>query len=217
MNCNMTAFLEGPFDADSMKTDLSSDAVIPLAQPFNSYPWNYSGEETIPSIPGNMVDWVLLQLRTGTDSSTTVATRAALLMKDGRIVDMNGNSNVSFSGISAGNYYVVIRPRNHLAIMTSGAIALGVNSSNYDFSSAESQAYGTDAQVELATNLYGMYAGDASANGQIQNDDKNTNWKTEVGQAGYKASDFNMNGQVQNDDKNNYWKNNVGKGTQVPF
>jgi hypothetical protein len=62
-----------------------------------------------------------------------------------------------------------------------------------------------------------MYAGDASANGQIQNDDKNNYWKTQAGQAGYKSADFNLNGQVQNDDKNNYWKSNVGKGTQVPF
>ena len=66
------------------------------------------------------------------------------------------------------------------------------------------------------TNIYGLYAGDATANGQVQNDDKNEDWKTQTGTSGYKSADFNLNAQVQNDDKNEFWKNNVGKGTQVP-
>ncbi len=211
------AFLEGPFDTDSMKTDLRLNHDIPSTQPFDGSPWNYPGHEIIQYAAEDMVDWILVQLRTGTDSSTTVATRAAILRKDGQIVDTDGDFPVSFSGITAGNYYVVIRHRNHLAVMSANPLPLSTSTENYDFSTSAGQAYGSDAQLELASGIYGLYAGDANANGQIQNDDKNNYWKTEVGQAGYRSSDFNLNGQVQNDDKNNYWKNNVGKGTQVPF
>ncbi len=217
VNANITAFLEGPFDADSMKTDLSSAGVIPLAHPFSGPPWNYTGEETIPVAGDDFVDWVLVQLRTGTDSSTTIATRAALLMENGNIADMDGSSLLSFSGISAGNYYVVIRPRNHLAVMTANAIALSAASTEYDFSSAVTQAYGTGAQVEVTSGVFGLITGDANGNGQIQTDDNNDIWEVEVGSAGYKRSDYNLNGQVQTDDKNDFWNNNVGKGTQVPF
>ncbi len=210
-------FLEGPFDVDSMKTDLRVNHQLPSTQPYGNAPWNYHGNEITQYLAEDMVDWVLVQLRTGTDSSSTVATRAAILRKDGQIVDMEGTFPVSFSGIAAGNYYVVIRHRNHLAVMSANLLPLSINTENYDFSTSANQAYGSDAQLELTSGIYGLYAGDANANGQIQNDDKNNYWKAEVGQAGYKASDFNLNGQVQNDDKNNYWKNNVGKGTQVSF
>ncbi|MCB0744556.1 MAG: hypothetical protein KDC67_11675, partial [Ignavibacteriae bacterium] len=51
-----------------------------------------------------------------------VATRAALLKSDGSIVDIDGNSAVSFNGITSGNYYVVVYHRNHLPIISSQPI-----------------------------------------------------------------------------------------------
>ena len=66
----------------------------------------------------DIVDWVLVELRTGTAAGTKVATRAAFLKSDGTIVDTDGTSPVQFTGLSAGNYYIVIRHRNHLAIMS---------------------------------------------------------------------------------------------------
>lgn len=211
------AFLQGPFDTDSMQTTLSANGDLPSAQPFNGQPWNYDGGEILVGERPDIVDWILVQLRTGTDSSTTVATRAALLKKNGNIVDVDGSSPVSFAGISDGNYYVVLRHRNHLALMSAATISLSSESDLYDFSDGQAQAYGTNPMLELATGIFGMYTGDANGNGQIQNDDKNNFWKVQVGAAGYQSADFNLNGQVQNDDKNTYWKANVGLGTQVSF
>ena len=211
------AFLQGPFDADTMATTLAANNYLPTTQPFGASPWNYDGRETVTNVSADVVDWVLVQLRTGTDSASTVATRAAFINKNGNIVDTDGSSPVSFSGIDSGNYYIVLRHRNHLAIMSAAALTLSAGSSLYDFSSAQSQAYGSNPMVELNSGLFGMYTGDANANGQIQNDDKNSYWKVQVGAAGYRSADFNLNGQVQNDDKNTYWKANVGLGTQVSF
>ena len=81
----------------------------------------------------------------------------------------------------------------------------------------QNKAYGSLPFVELTTGVFGIPTGDANANGQIQNDDKNYYWNNQAGLGGYKSADFNLNGQVQNDDKNDYWKQNVGKGTYVPF
>ena len=69
--------------------------------------------------------------------------------------------------------------------------------------------------AELGDGAYGLYGGDATANGQVQNDDKNAVWAVEVGLAGYLMSDFNLNGQVQNDDKNTIWSVNVGRGSNI--
>ena len=63
------------------------------------------------------------------------------LKSDGTIVDTDGTSPVQFTGLSAGNYYIVIRHRNHLAIMSASAIPLSSSSALYDFTTAQSQAY----------------------------------------------------------------------------
>ena len=87
----------------------------------------------------------------------------------------------------------------------------------YDFTTGSDKYYGgASGAKELETGVWGMISGDASGNGQIQNDDKNDYWMDELGTGGYVASDFNLNGQVQNDDKNDFWKINLGLGSAVP-
>ena len=212
---NIKIFLEGPYQSGVMATTLNDSGFIPLSQPYSGSPWNYSGTESVSSIPAGVVDWVLVQLRTGTDSSTTVSSRAGFILSNGTIVDTDGSSQVEFSGIAPGDYYLVVDHRNHLSVMSANPVTLSTSSTRYDFTTGTSQFYGSQAK-EVATGVYGMYAGDANANGQVQNSDKNDYWKTQVGTAGYKSADFNMNGQVQNSDKNDLWKNNVGLGSQVP-
>jgi len=218
VNGNVKVFLEGPYqaDGDTMATALLNDGVIPLSHPFSGSPWNYTGDESVSSIPADVVDWVLVGLRTGTDAATQVARRAGFIKKDGTIVDLDGSSQLHFSGVDVGSYYVVIYHRNHLAVMSANAVSLSDGTSTlYDFTSGSSQFY-NDGGTEIETGVFGMYSGDANSDGQVLNDDKNDYWKTQVGEAGYKSSDFNLDGQVLNDDKNDVWKNNVGNGTQVP-
>ncbi len=58
---NLKAFLEGPFNGSVMNTALNPQNLIPLSQPYNGSPWNYTGTEQVSSIPnGNVVDWVRL-------------------------------------------------------------------------------------------------------------------------------------------------------------
>lgn len=113
---SLKSFLEGPFNSGSMSTSLNSQ--IPINQPFNSTPWNYTGNESAASVPAAAVDWVLVELRDKNDNSSTTARKAGFILTDGMIVDVDGTSPLSFD-IASDEYYVVVNHRNHLTIMSS--------------------------------------------------------------------------------------------------
>lgn len=217
---NLKVFLEGPYTTNSMSIYLNSLGLIPLNQPYGASPWNYNGSESVASgffsTHTNIVDWVLIQLRTGISASTTVATRAAFINSDGVVVDLDGVSPVSFFVNSDTEYYVVIEHRNHLSVMSALPFQINESTPLYNFTNAQNKAYGTNSMILLPDGYYGMIAGDANGNGQVQNNDVESYWKLQNGQSGYREADFNLNGQVQNNDRETFWKVNNGKGSQVP-
>ena len=207
------ALLEGAYDTGGlMTTGLNSNSAIPLVS-------TLADARVVGSIPAGVTDWVMLELRTTADGAA-LSQRSFFVKNNGDVVDWDGAStSLSLPDAAAGSYYLVIAHRNHLAVMSASAVALtGSAATAFDFTTGLDKFYGNDAALldTSPTNIYGLYAGDATANGQVQNDDKNEDWKTQTGTSGYKSADFNLNAQVQNDDKNEFWKNNVGKGTQVP-
>jgi len=209
-------FLEGPYNGGNMSSSFNS--VLPLAQPYNATPWNYSGSESVAAgfftSHTDIVDWVLVKLRKASDKNV-VSTRASFIKSDGSIVDLDGTSPVEFNEV-VGNFYIAIEHRNHLAVMSANPITLP-NSTPYDFTTASDKFYEDNVGAKgLGSGVWGMIAGDGNGNGQIQNDDSENIWKPDNGTSGYKRSDFNMNGQVQNDDNENYWKPNNGRSSQVP-
>lgn len=220
VNVSVRAILEGPFNNGMMTDELRLTNAIPNEQPYSGHVGG-GGDETflnsVKGITGNdaIVDWVKLELRDATDPAVILYTRAALLQRDGDIVDVDGSSPVNFRQAAAGNYYVALQHRNHLGIMTANTVSLSSIALALNFSDGSAATYGANAQKDTGGTLM-LYAGDANANGQIQNTDVENFWKTTVGQSGYQAADFNLNGQVQNTDLENFWKNNVGRGTQVP-
>jgi len=163
---NLKVFLQGPYSGGSMSTALNNQGLIPLTQPYSGAPWNYPGTERIASVPSGVVDWVLVELRTGTSASTKVAARAALLKSDGSVVGLDGTSPVGFS-VASGSYYIVIHHRNHLAVMSANSVALSGSSSLYDFTTSQAQAYG-GGMKDLGGGSYGMWAGDVTGDGQIK-------------------------------------------------
>ena len=116
-------FLEGPYSSPSMNHVL--DSSIPLTQPYSVGPWNYSGGETTDLTfitTNNIVDWVYIELRQGSsalNATNVVSKRAALLRNDGVLLDLDGSVDIDFSGVSPGDYYIVVFHRNHLQIISS--------------------------------------------------------------------------------------------------
>lgn len=117
---NINTYLEGPYNIGEMNTVLTQ---IPITHPFSAFPWDYSGTESVTSIPADVVDWVLVELRRSTEASSTVKRIPAFIDKYGKIVDLDGVSPLKIKYFS-GNYHIVIYHRNHLPIMSSGLVYL---------------------------------------------------------------------------------------------
>ena len=217
VRAKIKVFLEGPYTDSSMATTLSENSLIPLTQPYSGLPWSYGGNEGVGEIPANIVDWILLELRTGTGATTVVSRRAALLRSDGIALDTDGQPGITFPGIESGEYYIVVFHRNHLAIMSKNPVPLTGTTNLYDFTFSEGQSYGDQPMKPLGNGKYGLYAADGNANGSINNSDYNSIWKKENGTAGYEKGDFDLNGGVTIADRNSKWKPNNGNVTRVPI
>ena len=216
---NLKLYLEGPYNGANMNVDLND--ILPLSQPFNTPPWNYSGSESVPKIPnGSIVDWVLLEFRDAPDAasathSTSVDQMAAFIRNDGVIVGLDGSSYLEFNKTIDDELFVVIWQRNHLGILSANHLSESHQIYTCDFTTSSGQAYGTDALKNLGGGVYGMYAGDANKDGVVNLSDLII-WRNHAGKKGYLFSDFNMNGQVNNPDKDDYWVPNNGKESQLP-
>ena len=212
-------FLQGPFSGGSMTTNLG--AAIPLSQPYNVAPFNYAGTETVASIPANVVDWILVELRSGTTGATKTSERACFLKNDGTVLETDGTAGVWETVAVASGYdltsYVVIRHRNHLTVMSAAGMAMP-NASAYNFTTAQAQAYGGGTPMKDLSGAFGMFAGDATQDGFVTTDDF-ANWlvKLNAGASGYELTDFDLNGFVTTDDFAIWLANlNLGASTLVP-
>lgn len=220
------AMFEGPYSSNmNMYSFLNLYGYLPLSQPYSGAPWYYPGTESVLSIPNsNVVDWVLIELRESTGgpgtagSGTIIARKAGFILKDGRIVDLDGSTPISFNNDITSNLYLVVRHRNHLGVISNYPLTPVGRIYQYNFMNGVDKAYGgTNGQKNIATGLYAMFSGDGDSNGQISNTDRALVWAPQVGQSGYLNGDFNMNGSVDNMDKMNFWRPNGGRGSQIPM
>lgn len=166
--------LEGPYAGAGLMNDaLRSGGLIPLAQPYTGLGYSFVGggseSTTAPvlAVTGNnaIVDWVIVELRSSSNPATIVASRAALLQRDGDIVDVDGTSAVAITA-AAGNYYVVVRHRNHLGIMTATAQALSSSPLIINFTLAGTATFGTAARKDISGTQV-MWSGNVDFNTQL--------------------------------------------------
>jgi hypothetical protein len=224
INIDLTAMLEGPYSASEMQTLLNDSAILPFNQPFNSVPWNYSGTESVTSIPNaNVVDWVLVELRqtpgdaSSATSATMVGREAAFILKDGSIVDLDGVSVLRFDLVVNQNLYAVVYHRNHLGIMSANPLVKLGGNYLLDFSTGAGQAHGgISAQKEVVSNVWALFSGDGNGDGTIDINDKVPDWQIQSGNHGFMSNDYNMDGQVNNLDKDDCWVPNSSKNSLIP-
>ena len=204
---NAKVFLEGAYSQGKMTDNYFQNNQIPLTDP-------YSKATTVKEIPQKIVDWLLIEIRSDSSSSSTILEKTAFLRTDGKIVDLDGNSEITLKNILEGDYYLVIKHRNHLGIMSKSPIHLSESSQVYDFTSNSEMAYGNDAMIKLDDNNWGMYSGDGDSNGIINILDYKS-----VGNymfnSGYQSGDFDMNSVVNINDFTNS-SVNLFKSSKVP-
>ncbi len=202
----LKVFLEGVYNSSTglMNTNLTSQ--IPMAQPFNVAPWNYTGNESLSSIPTNAVDWVLVELRDANNNQVVLETRPALLLSNGDVQDVTGSLGVKFYNVISGNYQVVIRHRNHLAVMSSNAVTVPTVA-NLDFTNPSNILSGNKQVAQLNGSLHGLYAGDINADGVITLFDYNFYTQELSSTATYVDSDCNLDSNTTVSDFNAYRPN----------
>jgi hypothetical protein len=177
-----------------MNDNLRANNLVPLSDPYTNTTTTTS---TVLGVTGNdaIVDWVFLELRTGESGYTSVAsTRAALLQRDGDIVDVDGVSLVKFNA-SIGYYYVAIRHRNHLGFRTTSELTLNNASTLYDFTNNSIPLYGLYPVREISSGIYAMNGGDANADGAPDAFDEIIRYNSTIGIYDISA-DYNMDGVV---------------------
>ncbi|MCK5148275.1 hypothetical protein KAR48_16075 [bacterium] len=204
-------FLEGPYNTSThqMNTTLNDNGLLPLISPYGEDP------RTVDTIPTDIVDWVLVELREMA-TGPTVSSKSVFLRKDGYLVADDGIATDITLYAPDGNYYVVIKHRNHLAVMSTNTISLNAMTATlYDFTSSASQCYGAEGVRAIEPGVWGAWTGDADGTGFINSVDLNSCWRPDNGLGGYKRSDFDLSGFVNSVDLNRYWRINNGRGTSV--
>jgi hypothetical protein len=219
ISVNARIYIEGAFNGNDMNTTLGMKNLVPLSQPYNIYPWNYGGTESVSVIPDNTVDWILVELYDTTDvslikPSNKISSQAAFLLSDGSIVNTSGTSVLSFFANIQDSLFLVVCHRNHLSVLSANALTESSGIYYYDFTINAGRAYQSGQKTINGKAV--MYGGDTNADGSIDDDDINPDWVSEAGKSGYLPSDVNLDGQSDNKDKNDIWVDNNGTSSTVP-
>ncbi len=217
-----TAFIEGAYNGTDLNTTLN--ASVPTSQPYSIN--GHSAGESAGSIPAGAVDWVLVELREAGSaaaalSATRVGSAAGFLMNDGSIKAIDGTSNltVALSGNTGSDFFVVVYHRNHLPIMSASAISESSSVYTIDFTGTSDNTYqGTAGLASLSGSKFGMLAGDADGDGDVDATDLTT-WRSQNGITfSYNTTngDFNLDGVINAVDRNDFQQKNNAKSSQVP-
>ncbi len=170
------AILQGPYDTSTglMHDSLRVAGLLPLTEPYTAVGYSHvngGGETTTNGVlavtgPNAIVDWVVVELRDASDASLVVATRSALLQRDGDIVGTDGTSAVQFS-VPVKDYHIAVRHRNHLGVMTAAPQRVSVATKTYDLTNGSVALFGTDATVAM-NGLDALWTGNATGDDKVK-------------------------------------------------
>lgn len=211
---DLTVLLEGPLSGTTMHQAINS--LLPT-DPTTVYSGILS--EASSGVPATAVDWVEVELRTGTSSGTKVGTnRAAILKTDGSLVDKDGNA-FTMTQVDGSSYYVVIHHRNHLSVMSAAPISPANGIYIHDFTTGQSQNFnnGADGAIQIGA-VFAMPAGDADGDGDVDATDLTT-WRSQNGAIfSYNITngDLNLDGVINAVDRNDFQRKNSTRTSQVP-
>ncbi|HQZ42872.1 MAG TPA: hypothetical protein PK735_08295, partial [Flavobacteriales bacterium] len=195
-----------------MNDQLRTAGLIPLTEPYSALGYSHvngGGETTTSAVltasgTNAIVDWVVVELRSTGNPSTVLATRSALVQRDGDVVDVDGTSPVTFN-MAAGNYHIAIRHRNHLGCMSANALALSPTPTTLDLTTPAATTWGTNARKNVSGTMV-LWAGDCTGDGQVKytgtGNDRDMILQAVGGVtptatvAGYRVEDLNMDGLV---------------------
>ncbi len=206
-----------------MRDDLRRKNLLPMEEPYTTIDRFQhvagGGGETINDAnllvdngANSIVDWVFVELRAANDVDNVVATKSALIQKDGDVVTVRGDSLLHFTNTPIGDYYVAIRHRNHLGIISLDTYTFLPNAvPMVDFTFNFTPVLGDHSSVEM-DNLESLWSGDLNNDGKViyqgpnndifymflhvLRDEGNKDFLPNYISRGYTTDDFNLDGSV---------------------
>jgi hypothetical protein len=176
-----------------METTLESQ--LPCESPYAQAP------RTVCDIPANTVDWILLQLRDKTDRNQIVKEKSLFLRNDGLLMDDLGNTQIQLSDIPADDYYISLKHRNHLDVISSSTHALNSSTSVLIDFTQSGIFEGINGEKEFTSGVWGLWAGDINQDGLITTLDYTTWYNAETAGTGYyNDSDIDLDSMINSQD-----------------
>lgn len=216
---SLKAALQGamPSSGSKMKNELQiygGTGLLPTMSPYSVLS-SYPSINNVSGGVGEVVDWILVEIRNGSSPQTVLQSASLLLKPDGTIVDRNGLTP-KFNP-QAGPVRVAIKHRNHLAVMSNLIQNFSAGSTlSYDFTTALSQAsnaFGDPAQMVQKNGVWCMWAGDVNTTQDLGIDATDTNGLYNSNLLApidtYTIYDVNMDGGVDATDSNLLYGNNL--------
>jgi hypothetical protein len=232
------AFLYGAYDITTGLMKDSLRAAVALGNPNGPIPVPYLIPPHIPTSPTHfmpsngafmnqsvlsisgpnaIVDWVLIELRDQINNNLILARKHALIQRDGDVVETDGISALFFAFICPGHYFVSIKHRNHLGVMTATPIALSSVTQVINFATDPVwvKAGVSNPPRKQVQNVFTLIAGDAMGNRNVKyngpNNDKEYVFYAVLGSVppgypyppsnnttyGYRNEDINLDGKVR--------------------
>lgn len=175
----LRAYLEGPYNTGTgqMNAALRANGLVPLAEPYAALGYVHAGggggevtNAAVLAVTGQnaVVDWVVVELRSAANSAQVVATRSALLQADGDVVSAGDGTSPVILNAAPGSYFVAIRHRNHLGIMTAAAVALTQTALSLDLSNGSIALFGGGEAAKPLGGRNVLFAGDVDRNGMVR-------------------------------------------------
>ena len=164
---DLKVLLQGPATGSIMTNALATANLIPLVEPYEGLGYLRVGNsgETVAALSvftaNSITDWVLVELRDKTNPEIIRYNRAGLLKNNGEIYDIDGVTKLTFENIRDEEYYIAIKHRNHIGLMTKTAVDI---TSTIDFTTASTLVYGIDNRKDNS-GLLRLRAGKTSSAG----------------------------------------------------
>lgn len=164
-----------PSGGGSMNDVLRTSGLLPLTEPYTAAGYTFTGAHGLSTTsssallvtgPNAIVDWVVVELRNASTPATVVASRPALVQRDGDVVAPDGTSPLTFN-MAPGNYHMAVRHRNHLGVMTAAPVALTGTPTTIDMTLPGTPAFGTNARVNV-NGVMCLWPGDVNFDGVIR-------------------------------------------------
>jgi len=215
------ALLQGAYDPGSglLRDALRASTLIPSLEPYTELGLTAPGEggqvihASALDVTGNdaVVDWVLIELRDPAQPEIILATRPALLQRDGDVVGTDGRSPVTI-GEQNGTYRIALRHRNHLGAMAQDPVTLDATQKTVDLSDPATLKHGSEATTHIDGHDM-LWAGNVAVDDMVKytgaQNDRDPILTTIGGLVptnsvtGYHLADVNLDGTVKYTGSNN--------------